>query len=220
MITRSLILCRYNENVDWIKNYNRDDLKIFVYDKGESINFDQSNLHKISLDNVGREAHAYFYHIIKNYENLTDQLYFSQAYPFPHISNYTDELNVQLEKNTISGGFEWVGPKIINDFSDNLNYGNDKTIMPNGHPNPYKRSIKNIYESVFKEECPPINHYYVSGCFFVEKKNILKYDISKYEKLLEYTSYPEQKNYNGFYRSNCIEAHFLERMYGVIFGNV
>ena len=60
----------------------------------------------------------------------------------------------------------------------------------------------------------------MSGCFFVEKKNILKYDISKYEKLLEYTSYPEQKNYNGFYRSNCIEAHFLERMYGVIFGNV
>ena len=217
MITRSLVLCRYNENIEWIKKLEQSGLKIFVYDKGEKNNFNQSNLYTTTLDNVGREAHAYLYHIVENYNSLTDQIYFAQAYPFPHIPNYIDYLQSQLQKDTIDGGFEWIGPKIKNDLSNNLNYGSDSTLMPNGHPNPYKRSIKNIYENVFELECPEINYYHVSGCFFVEKNNILSYSLEKYKKLLEIVSYPEQKKYEGFWKSNCIEGHFLERMYEVIF---
>jgi hypothetical protein len=220
MITRSLVLCRYNENIEWIKKFEQSNLKIFLYDKGEENNFNQSNLYATTLDNVGREAHAYFYHIVKNYDVLTDQVYFAQAYPFPHIPNYIEDLHSQLQKDTIDGGFKWVGPKIHNDLFDNLDYGSDRILMPNGHPNPYKRSIKNIYENIFDEKCPNIDYYYVSGCFFVEKNNILSHPIEKYQKLLEIVSYTEQKKYQGFWKSNCIEAHFLERMYEVIFKNV
>ena len=51
MTTRSLVLCRYNENVDWISNLQKDDIEIFVYDKGEDLQLEQSNLKKIRLDN-------------------------------------------------------------------------------------------------------------------------------------------------------------------------
>ena len=86
MTTRSLVLCRYNENVDWISNLQKDDIEIFVYDKGEDLQLEQSNLKKIRLDNVGREAHAYVHHIVENYNNLTDQIYFSQADPFAPLT--------------------------------------------------------------------------------------------------------------------------------------
>jgi len=220
MVTRSLVLCRYNENIDWIKQFNKDTLQIIVYNKGDSLNFSQSNLKVFQLDNVGREAHAYFFHIVNNYDNLTDQVFFSQAYPFPHIPNYIEDLENQLQKDTIDDGFKWIGPKINNDISNNLDYGSDSTLMPNGHPNPYKRSIKSIYEDVFEMNCPPIEYYHVSGCFFVEKNNIFFHSLKKYQKLLEIVSYQEQKEYNGFWKSNCIEGHFLERMYGAIFQNV
>lgn len=225
MTTRSLVLCRYNENVDWITNLENDDIQIFVYDKGEDLQLEQSNLKKVKLDNVGREAHTYMYHIVENYDNLTDQVYFSQADPFSpltgepnsYIPNYLEELKNQMVNQKIEGGFRWIGRKTDNGLQ--MDYGSHIDNI-SGHPNPYRRSLNNIYESAFEKPCPFISNYYIGGFFFVEKENIYQHTLDQYKKLRDIVSYPEQKEFEGFWKSNPFEAHLLEKMYGIIFGNV
>lgn len=213
MITRSLILCRYNEDISWVDNLDKT-LNVFVYDKSPNV-LEKQFCYK--TENVGRECSAYLEHIVKNYDNLTGQLYFSQAFPFPHIPDYLEILGQQLSLDTIQNGFKWVGPRIKNDIANNLDWGSQFTMMPNSHPNPFSSSIKNIWESVFETPCPEINDYCVSGNFFVQRENILRHNKEKYKKLLKITSYPEQKEFSGVFKSNCIECHFLERMWGKIF---
>lgn len=216
MTSRSLVLCRYNEDIDWI-NSLPSDLQVFIYDKSPIPSTWQ---YCFPSENVGRECSAYLRHIVEHYNNLTDQIYFSQACPFPHISDYLGILRQQLSKEKIENGFKWVGPIINNDLADRLDWGEQFSVMPNQHPNPYKRSIKSIWQSIFETPCPDIPQYNVSGNFFVEKENVLQHKKEKYEKLLEIVSYPEQKNFDGFFRSNCIECHFLERMWGEIFSGL
>jgi hypothetical protein len=224
MTTKSLVLCRYNEDVNWIKQLQQDEIEIFIYDKGEQLQLEQFNLKKIKSDNVGREAHAYIHHIVENYDNLTDQIYFSQADPFSpltgekesYIPNYIEELKNQMLKSKIDNGFKWIGR--VTDNGLQMDYGSQIDNI-SGHPNPYKRSMKNIYESVFDKECPLITNYYIGGFFFVERNNVLNHSLDQYKKLLDILSYPEQKEFSGFWKSNPFEAHLLEKMYGTIFGN-
>lgn len=215
MLTRSLVLCRYNEDISWISNYERDDLKIYVYDKGNLFETNQSNVTIIESNNVGRESETFIRHIVENYEKLTDHVYFSQSYPFPHIPDYCSILNEQLEKQNIDGGFFWIGTKILNNTS--LDYGSEKYPVTNDHPNPYFSSMRKIYEYSFGEPCPNIKEYCVSGNFFVSKDNILKNSKEEYEKVLSFLTHEEQKSFSGFWKCNAIEAHLLEKMWGIIF---
>ena len=71
----SIIVARYNENINWLLPYK--DIS-YIYNKGTSnIEFNQFNI--ISLPNYGRESHTYLYHIIQNYENLTEYNIFFQG---------------------------------------------------------------------------------------------------------------------------------------------
>ena len=69
-----IVISRYNENIDWLYNYNLDNFNtIYIYNKGNTFNNKfGNNVVVISLPNVGRENHTYLYHIISNYNNLAD----------------------------------------------------------------------------------------------------------------------------------------------------
>jgi hypothetical protein len=73
----NIIIAKYNENIDWIKNINH---KITVYDKSNSpVNS------SIKLKNIGREGETFLYHIVKNYYNLDEVTVFLQGDPFEHL---------------------------------------------------------------------------------------------------------------------------------------
>lgn len=93
----SLIVSRYNENIEWAYAY--DDIAI-IYNKGLELDIPFINIQK--LINVGREGHTYLYHIIENYNNLSNKTIFIQGDPFIHndtilfgIDNYLKTLDVQ-----------------------------------------------------------------------------------------------------------------------------
>lgn len=93
----SLVIARYNEDIDWVSAYN--DIAV-VYNKGENNISGIKNI--INVENIGREGHTYLYHIINNYENLSDRVIFSQGDPFLHnetilygIDNYKLFLDLQ-----------------------------------------------------------------------------------------------------------------------------
>ena len=78
-----LVIARYNEDLSWLNKVKNK--KITIYNKGESIKEKY-----IKLDNIGRESHTYLYHIINNYDNLSDITIFSQGDPFFHSPKFID----------------------------------------------------------------------------------------------------------------------------------
>lgn len=88
-MNRHLVVSRYNENVDWIKEVDSS-TKVFLYNKGTP-----PKAEHIQLPNVGRESHTYLYHIIKHYEKLPDITIFVQGNPFDHTPNLQKILTLE-----------------------------------------------------------------------------------------------------------------------------
>jgi hypothetical protein len=84
MISYKIVVARYNENIEWLK----DEMKnCIIYNKGEKLNIDN----EIMVENVGRESETYLNYIINNYDNLPDVVVFTQA----RISDHKKKDDVQ-----------------------------------------------------------------------------------------------------------------------------
>ena len=80
-MSKELVVSYYNENLTWLDNVR--DYKITIYNKSNT-----ELLNTIKLDNIGREMQTYFHHIVDNYDNLSDWVFFTQANPFDHVRNF------------------------------------------------------------------------------------------------------------------------------------
>ena len=94
-MTKHLVIARYNENIDWVKNINCVD-KIYLYNKGDNIDIEH-----IKLPNINREAHTYIHHIVTNYDQLADITFFCQGHPFDHMSGDITIENINEKINTL-----------------------------------------------------------------------------------------------------------------------
>lgn len=83
-MTIDLVVARFNEDISWRWKL-RKDARIFVYNKGDGP--------ERRLRNVGREAHTYLHHIVENYGNLSDFVFFSQSDPEVHCTNFISIFN-------------------------------------------------------------------------------------------------------------------------------
>ncbi|MBI9078832.1 MAG: DUF3431 domain-containing protein [Pseudodesulfovibrio sp.] len=105
--TVMMIIARYRENVSWVHQIGYD---YIVYDKGGN-----ASPKSIVLPNVGREAHTYFTHIVREYETLAGMNVFLQGDPFDHIDDRgrasVDTLRTQLaeivERDVPFKGLAW-----------------------------------------------------------------------------------------------------------------
>jgi hypothetical protein len=74
-----LIIARYREDIAWVSNLGYD---YVVYNKGGD-----TLKNSIVLGNIGREAHTYLSHIVREYDNLAYMNIFLQGDPFDHIDD-------------------------------------------------------------------------------------------------------------------------------------
>ena len=72
--TVEIVVARYNENLEWLKHHPFSEYNVIIYNKGTNNNFYKPKKLKYieNLENVGKCDHTYLYHIIKNYDNLSD----------------------------------------------------------------------------------------------------------------------------------------------------
>ena len=88
----SIVVARYQEDVDWVNDlkyiFINTRIQPFIYNKGTPL--EHYPLSYISLSNVGRESHTYLYHIIHNYDNLSDLVFFTQGTPFDRSPEFLD----------------------------------------------------------------------------------------------------------------------------------
>jgi len=90
-----LIIARYKEDVSWAKTFGCD---YIVYDKSGDHDSSSRN-----LPNIGREAHTYFTHIVREYDQLADMNVFLQGDPFDHLDDR-----------------ERVGPEMLREIVENV----------------------------------------------------------------------------------------------------
>ena len=148
-----IVVTRFDENLNYLKNY--EDF-LTVYNKGKC---DLSlNCKIVNRPNIGRDGETIFYHIVNNWDNLSDVTLFSQGY----INDRNDQL--------IS----------YNDFE---NYSNTNDIyffekrydLPNFDEKllNFHIKFKDIYKEIFNEEYKK-NFPWVAGMWISVKKDIIK----------------------------------------------
>jgi len=202
------VVARYNEPIEWLKSNHHD---VIIYNKGGSIDF--SNV--VALPNVGREAHTYLYHIINNYDNLSDITMFTQAKVSDH--GHTQNLDELLKKfidNTsnfkFSSRYETyrLGQSRCIDPKFNL-YEKDNLIKSHAISPQLVDKIMfgEWFEKNIMDQYPVTLHLFSHAIFAVSKKHILSRPKEFYEKLLVQLSTENAP----------IEAHFLERSWFYVF---
>ena len=125
MTSITVIIVRYNENLDWIYQL-RDHYNIIIYNKGNTLdqNFKQ-NVTVINVENKGRESEGYLRFIIENYEKINDEEYylFLQANPFDHSKNIIEKID-WLYHSEANKSFIHLGDLICIDFDNYKKYIN------------------------------------------------------------------------------------------------
>jgi hypothetical protein len=91
---KKIVIARYNENIDWIKNINFD---FIVYNKGSN----DLNISNTLIQNKGRESDTYLNFILDYYNNLPEQIIFCQGNPFDHCENFIDLINKEYTEDLV-----------------------------------------------------------------------------------------------------------------------
>lgn len=172
-----IVVSRYNEDISWIKRVH--DYRTFIYNKGEYLD------NTITLPNVGREAQTYLHHIVHNYENLGDWVFFVQGHPFDHVKNYVEILN----------GFPNTSPKSPLKIENSIYFltgGVFSQVLhsrPNGRPHHAPLlDMNEIWINLFKDP-PPETYPFTAGAIFaVSRETILNRTKRFYEKCLEFST--------------------------------
>jgi hypothetical protein len=212
----NIIVSRYNEDLKWTLEEPFNKYKYIVYNKGINENFEKKNVAKvINIKNVGREGHTYLYHIISNYNNLSDILiFFPGSLDMSHKKVRGIELLQRIEKNNykkaifISNYCNNLYVKFKNFKIDNWSSTNESNFKINRES---KLKLSNIrpygywYKYYFGNKISQFHNY--CGIFSVDKKDIIQHNIKRYIVLIN------QLNSH----SNPEVGHYIERSWGAIF---
>jgi hypothetical protein len=87
-----VVIARYNESLRWLiqSGIVHRNVWIYVYNKGVAdLHYlrNYCNIVVVPLENVGREGHTYYTHIVRHYTSLSEFTLFLQGDPFPHATN-------------------------------------------------------------------------------------------------------------------------------------
>jgi hypothetical protein len=186
----SIIVARYNENVEWSKEFSN----VIIYNKGNKLD---NSYNEVFLNNVGREGHTYYKYICDNYENLAEYTIFLQGRPFDHSPNIISNLTKYVNNKELSIDFEFLSEEIHRSSLDLecRRYWQCKNIHKN-------------WERIFGVHSNNQECIFGAGAqFIVSKKKILKNTKEFYEnimKMLEYDIDP-------------LEGYDIERFHKYIF---
>lgn len=94
-----VVIARYSEDIQWTQKipYN-----VIIYNKGQYLP------NTISLSNIGREAHTYLEHIVRNYDTMDPNgvTAFCQGSLADHIQGMPEEVHIQqMVEEALQKGF-------------------------------------------------------------------------------------------------------------------
>jgi hypothetical protein len=210
-----LVIARYNEDLEWLKEECFAKYPVICYNKGPNENFYKpKNMKVVHLENVGRCDHTYLYHIITNYDNLSKHTLFLpgscnmdfkifKAKRWLHEIEKTGKgvfIGVECKESILKRWYHFSINEWTASFENNRNL-NPETKL-------YKSNIRpfgNWYQKHFGD----LNVYYYTcgGIMGIQKSWIIQDPRSYYEKfILELNK-----------SSNPEVGHYIERAWVAIF---
>lgn len=202
-----LIIARYRENLDWVRELG---YPATVYDKSGA-----PLPGAVGLPNVGREAHTYLTHIVQNYESLADCNVFLQGDPFDHLSpeGGTPAMLRQAIEDIAQKGRPFAGFAWFRLDCDGLGRPHDLHKPENeGRWNGWGRDIPvaEIFEKLFSAEAPErFIARGVTGNFAVSADRVRTRPRKFYEYALSLVEADPDDHHNT--------GHAFERLWHLIF---
>jgi len=204
-ISIELVIAHYKEDISWVELLP-EKFKIYVYSKGtEKPNIKRKYIHKF-LSNIGRCDHTYLYHIIENFNNLSDQVIFctGSTYALSHKWYVFQKIKENI------GKYHFYTTKLFRAHSKYSNFrilkycASHKVNLTDSSCDIIRSKYKNLgdYENqmIGKGQIRYITFY---GVFSVSKENIKSYPLHIYKKLIE----PLKEG------DNLEDGHFMERLW-------
>jgi hypothetical protein len=212
-----IIIARYNEDLKWTLEYPFNQFKYIVYNKGNNENFEKKYVSKIiKLPNVGKCDHTYLYHIIENYDKLSDiTVFFPGSIDLKHKKKIAVKIlkEIYLRKNAIfislnENDIQKLHYKFKLDYYKtkhalNRSDDNDNTdyMLKKSNIRPFGLWFQNMFGNL-KIDC--LIYY---GIFSIDKNDIIQHPKSRYETLIqELSDHP-----------NPEVGHYLERSWCAVF---
>jgi hypothetical protein len=162
MKSREFVIAKYHRKTDWVKSLNG---KVTIYNKSK----DTLLPGEIFLEpNLGRCIHTYISHILSNYDDLSDEIFFSQDSPFEHVSDYVNIVN-NIDK--------------VDEFICITEYLQQQSKIITGLDGGVDIEITDFWNFLFTSNCPPICNFCVATHFAVNKKLILMRSKNFYLKI-------------------------------------
>lgn len=214
-IKLELVISRYNEDLEWLKKYPFNKYPSVCYNKGQNEDFYKpKNMKIITIKNVGRCDHTYMYHIVNNYNNLSN---YTMFLPGSCNIQWKKEKAVQwikeMEKHKSS---VFVGFKTDNGIKEEFyNFKLDEWTSTDS-----KNKSLNSENKLKLNEIRPFGKWYenhfgnkkiyyssLGGVIGVDRDHILTTPREKYIKFME-----ELNDH-----SNPEVGHYVERAWAAIF---
>ena len=211
-----VVLCRYDESEDEMNHDFLGSGDTLLYNKGGHIDMSSPGVTVVPLPNVGREVHAYLWHIVHNYHRLPRVTVFSQCRTsdHPHILSRqqyaaTDSFRAVVEHR--GDGFATCGRTESDVGWGHICWpqGRWRSEFESGRIQMSELGIKEFYLECV-DPCLPAPGKCVTlfaGTFSVTRELIRGRPLWYYERLLSVVSRHSQPEV----------CHFLERLWAYLF---
>ena len=211
-----IVVSRYNEDLKWIMEYPFNKFTYTVYNKGVNENFIKYNVKKIiKLNNVGKCDHTYLYHIIQNYDNLSNIIVFFPGSLDMEYKKQKAKKLLQLIMNS-----NYTKAFFIGDYQHNL-YNSFRTFkLDNWKTTNGQNASINNETDLLKCRLRPYGKWYkyffgrtvahwvsMWGVFSLDKRDILQHQKYRYILLIQTINK----------HSNPEAGHYIERSWAAIF---
>ncbi len=208
-----IVIARYNESLEWLNDDKYKKYKIICYNSGDNEDFYKpDNMKIVKIENIGKEAFVYLYHIITNYDNLANVTVFLPG--SCEDKQRTHQLNTlmnELDKNKntifISSEYSDVKKELYDFKIDEYCSTNKNNFKTNSKCKLNPSSVRPFgkwYETMFgKVKTTHVNY---RGLLVIHKKHILQKNKEFYEKLILELKHPNDE-----------VSHYFERSWEAIF---
>jgi hypothetical protein len=200
-----IVVSRYNENIDWLKNEMN---RCIIYNKGDPLQLQN----EIIVENKGRESESYLRYIIDHYNQLPDGVVFTQANICDHVGKNDIQYLINMKNYALKYGK--TKPYMHSQTKFNMhcwdkswNYNNNSFYLQENYKNNKPVIFHNWFTTYINSTYPDPIYIYRNGIFAVRKDFILKKSIDYYKQLLLEVNH----------HINPAEGHFFERSWYYIF---
>lgn len=211
-----IIVARFNEDLIWTCEFPFNRFQYIVYNKGNNDNFYKINVKRIiNIKNVGKNDHTYLYHIIENYDNLSNITIF---FPGSLNLNYKKTKAIIILNNIIKSNMS--SAYFVGDYHPNIKEAFNNFKLDNWKTSDKQNFSLNNESVLQKSKIRPYGNWYthffgntiaqwttMCGIFSIDKRDIIQHPIDRYKALLETVNT----------HSNPEAGHYIERSWGVIF---